>query len=855
MTNGASTEPSLINEAASFLEADDWVVSQRGSSLIVGSRQGYGDASDQVLIWVPQKGLSPEQLRLREDTYLRWFEKEAGTYGQKHLLVESTEGLSADFRRRARGDFGVSLTVATDFFDAPFKWDRSRPAATAASELRKSGQRDLTERIAQPFESSRAYQSHEDLLRELLPEFRSSTGGPPVHLVTAPAGFGKSHLFRSLYAQLYDDFMAAKSEERRALRPLPLLPEYLASASAPTLNALVQSFLTTEVARPLRLESFEWMLTHGFASFLLDGLDEVIARDPHFFEYIYELLTRPNAPRPPKILICVRDSLLVSNRGLRDFLDDAGADSVARHRLAPWRRPSIASYARRNLAGPKADSLLGLLDEHPNLMNLAGTPYYCEVLASEVQHGLEPAELRGTETETTLLALAVRRMINREFDKGLLKKNWADVEDIESFVKDIAEENLRSEGKGVSVDDVTELAPLSLSTTIGEAEIEEAVQAIEQLPFFTGSIDLGRLSFSQEVVYDYLLGILATDYFSSNPRRFLQLLGVVPFSPGSVTVHVIREHVQAINGLDDLYRIALDATPDRIAFRNVLQILLTLPDTEWIIRRLPLERRDLSGLSFDGIDMTGVSFRSANLESSTFQACTLTSAILADAVIKGTGFVGCTGLGRADFGDLSTFFSAVVDGDALDDPDQFLRSVGIAQGSDSPRYVRPCSAANQLRFLFCKYVRPDGIARRNWLDERGVLAGRRYIDPKTVVDAARRYGYLEWDPVRKRYTRSVGEQYSEMISLVSKMQITPRLRLLLSDVCSQPGCSHVLAIDHILLPEADGKKLAQCVGIAENLDVAELACHGATYQVARMDDLRVITVMFSHVSCKGSRHT
>jgi hypothetical protein len=797
MTSDASPAPSLIKEAASFLEADDWVVSQRDSSFIVGSRQGYGDASDQVLIWVPQQGLTPEQFRLREDGYLRRFAEEAGTYGQKHLLVESTEGLSADFRRQARGDFGVSLTVATDFFDAPFKWDRSRPAATAASELRKSGQRDLAERIAQPFESSRGYQSHEDLLQELLPEFRSSTGGPPVHLVTAPAGFGKSHLFHSLYAQLYDDFMVAKSEERRALRPLPLLPEYLASASASTLKALVQSFLITEVARPLRLGSFEWMLTHGFASFLLDGLDEVIARDPHFFEYIYELLTDPKAPHPPKILICVRDSLLVSNRGLRDFLDDAGPDSVARHRLAPWRQPSITSYARRNLPGPKADSLLGLLGDEPNLMNLAGTPFYCEVLASEVRHGLKPADLRGAETETKLLALAVRRMITREFDKGLLKKNWAEAEDIESFVKDIAEENLRAEGKGVSVDDVTELAPLSLSPTLGQAEIDEAVQAIEQLPFFTGSIDLGRLSFSQEVVYDYLLGVLATDYFASNPKRFLQLLGVVPFSPGSVTVHVIREHVQAINGLDDLYRIALDATPDRVAFRNVLQILLSLPETEWIIRRLPLERRDLSGLTFDGIDMTGMSFRSANLESTAFRTCTLTSAVLADAVIKGTDFTGCTGLESADFGDLSTFFSAVVDGVGLDEPDQFLRSVGVAPGSDNPRYVKPCGAASQLRFLFSKYVRPDGIARRNWLDERGALAGRRYVDPKTVVDAARRYGYLEWDPVRKRYTRSVGEQYSEMIGLVSKMQITPRLRLLLSDVCSQSGCSHVLTTDRI----------------------------------------------------------
>ena len=198
------------------------------------------------------------------------------------------------------------------------------------------------------------------------------------------------------------------------------------------------------------------------------------------------------------------------------------------------------------------------------------------------------------------------------------------------------------------------------------------------------------------------------------------------------------------------------------------------------------------------MDLSSVSFRSANLESAVFQNCTLTSAVLADAVIKGTEFVGCTGLERADFGDLSTFFSAVVDGTRV----RGARPVpALCRRARRDRTARAtsgrASAANQLRFLFSKYVRPDGIARRNWLDERAALAGRRYIDPKSVVDAARRHGYLEWDPVRKRYTRSSGEQYSEMIGLVNKMQITPRLRLLLSDVCSQPGCNHVLTADHI----------------------------------------------------------
>ena len=180
MTTAASLEPSLVTEAATFLEADGWIVSLRDPSFIVGSRQGLGEVSDQVLVWVPQEGLSPEQLRRREDGYLRRFEEAARTYGygQKYLLVESTEGLSADFRRRAFREFGVTLTVTTDFFDAPFKWDRSRTAATAANALRIRGQQDLEKRIAQPFTSSHGHLSHEDLLQELLPEFRPSASGP-----------------------------------------------------------------------------------------------------------------------------------------------------------------------------------------------------------------------------------------------------------------------------------------------------------------------------------------------------------------------------------------------------------------------------------------------------------------------------------------------------------------------------------------------------------------------------------------------------------------------------------------------------------------------------------------------------
>jgi len=787
----------LIDEAETFLTAEGWLVTRRDQILLSATRAGFGDDSDQTLVWVPEN-LSPEQLRLREDSYLRRFEDQSRTRGKKYFLVEDTRGLSAEFRRRAVREFDVKLQVPTDFFDASFKWDRARPTRTAASDLRNLGVQDLAERIPQPYESSRGYASSEDLLRALTREFRPFAEGPPVHLVTAPAGFGKSLLFRCLFARLYNEFDAAKKAGVRALRPLPLIPDYLQSAPATTLKAVVASFLNTEVARPLSLDSFEWMLTHRYACFLLDGLDEVMVRDPNFFEYIYELLSRPEAPYQPKVLICVRDSLLVSNTGLRDFLLDAGQDLV-HHRLTAWQRPSIDTYVRRRLDKPRAESLMRVMDGNQHLLELAGTPFYCEAFASEVSYGLDPAELSGAASETRLLSLAVRGMIEREFKKGLLSKTWASAEEIESLIKDIAEYNLKGGGKGVSVEDVREIAEYGLATGLAEGEKEQAIEHILQLPFLTGGADLARLSFTQEVVYDYLLGTLAKDYFSSNPKQFLRLLEAQPFSPDSATLHVIREHILDSGAVDELRLAAMDAISDSTAFRNVLQLLLSMPsasDTEWIVRRLPLERRDLSALRFCGMDLSNVSFRGSNLEAATFDGCSLSSAVLADAILKGTSFRSCEGVSTADFGDLSTFFSATVDGTAFEEPDEFLRRIGIRTGPEGPRYIRPCAAASQVRFLFGKYIQPDGVAKRDWVSEKAALHGKRYIDPKRALDAACHHGYLERDPRRKRYARSRGDQYRDMIGLVSKLQITPRLRLMLVDICDVRGCNHILDVDN-----------------------------------------------------------
>lgn len=422
----------LADDTMTFLQANGWLVTNLDSRLISGTRPSLGDMHDQVLVWIPE-ATAPEDLRLREEGYLRRFSEHNEGQSQRFMLVPSTEGLSAEFRRRAKSEFRVTVTTPIQFFDAPFKWDNSATAGTAASALRS---RRRHARIPQPFESSQHYDTYGDLLDALLPAFRASArSGPQVHLVAAPAGFGKSELFQALFSNLYEDFMDAKRAQSRALRPLPLLPEYLASANAPTLKALVTAFLATDVARPLSLDSFEWMLTRGYACFLLDGLDEVIARDPHFFEYLYELLTRAESPGPIRILVCVRDSLLASNKGLRDFIEDAG-ELVALHRLTPWAEPSVHAFAHSRLPRDKAESVLTHIGNDAELTKLAQTPFYCQLLVDQLRTGR--GEHIGTATE--LMALSVRGMIEREFDKSLLSRHWTAPEDVESLIQDIAEE-------------------------------------------------------------------------------------------------------------------------------------------------------------------------------------------------------------------------------------------------------------------------------------------------------------------------------------------------------------------------------------------------------------------------------
>src|SRR5262249_19738625 len=154
-----------------------------------------------------------------------------------------------------------------------------------------------------------------------------------------PAGVGKTALFEALFYELYEGFREKKNRRIPASRPVPLLPEYLESSDARTIGSVLGAFLRRDFVRPLDARAFSWMLTHGWALWMLDGLDEVIGADPTFVETILEIITDPEASSIPRILICVRDSLLSTNDDLRD-LTESYVDTVRTYRLNRWQEPS-----------------------------------------------------------------------------------------------------------------------------------------------------------------------------------------------------------------------------------------------------------------------------------------------------------------------------------------------------------------------------------------------------------------------------------------------------------------------------------------------------------------------------------
>ena len=776
-----SRKAGTLSEAVrGFLEAEGYGVVAGPGDLLVGSRRTIGEVDEYTYVWV----LSTDRrtAAAREPDLLTRFAAagEAHPRAQRFLVADSLEGLSTEFRSGALRWHDVRIRTPIQFFDTNFKWEESRTTASAVRDLGNRGNERIAHRVPQPYRSGGTHGN--DLLDELLARLRDSDGRT-IHIILGPAGVGKSHLFEAVFSQLHEEFIRFKAQQRYPIaRPFALLPEHLKTAEAPAVRSILRGYLNTDFARPLSLPVFDWKLTHGLGVWMLDGLDEIISRDSDFLEHLLDLLTKP-ASSPPKIVLCLRDSLLATNEDFRTFVEDS-SEFIQLYELDKWESNSIRTFA--NLRLPKQSSeFMSALQTNKRLYDLASTPYYADLMAEL----FEEDKLAPETDELSLIGDAINNIIARDYEKGFIDSAIVSHETVIELIEAVAEDDLYYDFTGVPVDNVREFAQLLLPVDIADDDRRAFVEQMTNLAVFTRGQD-GHLQFSQEILEHYLIGKALVRRFA-NSSSFIAGMNLHWFPRDWVTGQVLTQGIIDDHSADEIRSQIMQASNRSIAFRNLTQLLNNALADTGERPSIDLSNRDLKGLRFQGIDLTGESLNGADLTDVEFLGCNLQGARFEDAILNRTVFRSDEGqfLRGADFGQLTRFHSIVALERELKDHRAAKRWLDARTGVVRST-VAPCSAAMQLRHLFGKFVRPDGTARRVHLHQRNALSGSRFLNPKKTLDASTRHGYFAVDRLG-RVVRPDGDRYAEMIRYVMRLDPSNGIWQVLADTCGQQDCAHV----------------------------------------------------------------
>jgi hypothetical protein len=791
----------LIDQARDFLKACGYTVEDKDRSFLLAEKAGLG-GEEQTCLWI----LTQELRRgrhplLLEDEYLTRFGGAVQKYrgGRLHLLVDTTEGLSTEFRTKALRQYGVRVLVPAQFFDLPFKQDAGRGAASAIGELVKQAEKYEMGRVPQAFSREDSPGEGKDLVDALLREVEDARLGvePRVWFVIAPAGQGKSVLFSALFRQLYRRFQDSKRRQIIYPRPLPMLPEHIRQAAGKNVMGLIDAFLRTDVATPTVRTHFDWMIDSGYGLLMLDGLDEVITRDETFFSYLEDRITAPGAH--PAIIIAVRDSLFHSSDDLAEFL--SYYSSIIRvYQLKPWDREAIRTYAWLQFAGklPRSEekepesvrTFLGAVERDAAVQSLATLPFYATLLAERYR---DTGKL-AFSNELDLLNEAVVAMCGREYAKGTLREDLLPSRALQEWLEELAVSSYES--GGVPVDELKELAqllPALVTKEMTEEEEQLMVDQITMAPFLTRSVASGRVEFTHEVIGEYLTGRRFAYELKMGSPRFASRLSQRPWPPDSLLFKAIARTVDKES--DRVVKVALGEWLPPVGFRNLIQLLVmtTGGDEALRNRKLQVEGTRLIGVRFERLDLSGVSFRGCDLTNVAFVGCMLQRANFERTLLQNTQFAElATGaLDGATFGEGENFESVIVGKRRMTDIEVFRKWVAEQTGTSVPT-GGPCATMLQMLHLFQKFVHLDGQGRRDSLPRRAVTRGRQVSgapEYERCAQAAVEFGYLE-TAAFDHLCRPSGPRYGEIVSLVTRHMLSEGMRSLLDSLCRRPGCRH-----------------------------------------------------------------
>ena len=619
---------SLFSKAESFLKASGYNVSPLDEKdFLKAEKPGLG-TSDITCIGIAE--MAPEtsaQHQIEER-----FNRVASGYSSATLIFLSktgAEGYQANTLNHLR-KLKVKILPPAFFFDTLFKWDTSRSVASTARGLADSAEAQEPLRVKQPFVIPASNKQGEDLAEYLLDEVRarshSYSRSPTLWIVSAPAGYGKSFMFASLFHKVYDEFQQQKRLQNSFPRPLPMIAEHLHAAAGPTIKGLIQEFTKTEFAGNPPDELFPWMIDNGHGFWMTDGLDEVITSDDEFMDFLLDRFTQPSSSAP-LMLMSLRDSLLESREQLHELIETEGVHLI---NLLPWERQQKRSFAWTKVHKrlPRATDtddeavrdLVEVLttDAHDRL---SSTPFYAGMLADEFLAGT----LLESKNEFDLLDSAVSAMCRREYEKnGPIQESVLPIDNFRDWLEEVAGEAVRK--SGISIADLEELSELVLvlTTTGGTPAL---VKQMMVMPFLKTNPVSGKFEFTHEILGEFLAGSFYAKQMQVDADRDWGSLYLDQRAlPGdSMLLKVMAWNFRAKP--DELVRAIRASRSSAIpgnVHRNIIQLLALMNNGRDLLNSssLSLERANLSGVQFGSMDLRQVSFVGSDLSSQTSENVT-----------------------------------------------------------------------------------------------------------------------------------------------------------------------------------------------------------------------------------------
>ncbi len=503
-----------------------------------------------------------------------------GIEGRLPLVTVTKKGLGPAESRRLT-EAGVSVLYPLQFFDWYFRRDQSDADDGAAGridavlrEAIEAGR--IAARAPQPFRrlpsldpAGRASaEIGPDLLAHLAAELAAFPARAKLIVICGPAGVGKSVLINALLKERQDAFNAAKRRAGAAAsRPLLFEPSELGATMPGSVDALIEQFYASKLGGHVPPEAFRWLNRSGFATWIFDGLDEFYRRQNDFFPFLDAALSAPDSRA--QIVICTRDSLLSSSPELIAFLDArlaADPDSVAIYELKRWDRAAKRAFVELTLRADgvkeaalqrRAAELLGAIEADSALAELTDLPFYCSLFVQALQEG--KAERLADEFD--LLGFAVDELVARE--SGKLSIDWdvfvsdADLPAVSALAADAerrglgaaganpfadalrayGQQNLEfllggaahyyrfaaADGRGLDEVSVAEwrevLSPAYIDAELDPAQEDQVRLALLQFAVFSRGDGGDSMSFTHDLIGDYLAARYAWSLIESAPER------------------------------------------------------------------------------------------------------------------------------------------------------------------------------------------------------------------------------------------------------------------------------------------------------------------------------------------------